>query len=572
MSIILTGDGVSRGICIGNAIVVNKDNIDYAPSFIDKSEAFNEKEKFLNALSRLKKEYKKSSDKIKNNQTITKLMDMQLSFIEDIDFKKNVLNKIKNNLYTASWSISSEYLAIKKSFDDVKDKYIRERLIDIKQMIMSLIELLQSNEKMNNFNNKSIKGKIIVTEEITPKDVIDIYHNKGIGVISSHGSKSSHSAILSKSLSLPMIVKVESSTNVIKNNDQLIIDPENQLIIINPNQFERQYFKKNQLTKNNLIKSFKKNSSKKAITKDKIEIDVLSNLELSEEVKLLKDNSDGIGLFRTEYLYMNRDDLPTEKEQVLAYKKVFKKLNNKPVTIRTLDIGSDKEVSENIQVGQIAKNPALGLRGIRYSLSEKNIFKTQIKAMLVAAYNSNLRILIPMITSLDEIMKAKELINDAKLELNKEKRKYNDNFDLGIMIEVPASAIQASLLSKHVDFMSIGTNDLVQYILATDRIDDEVADLYDPTNPAVLSMIKEVINSCKKSRVDVSVCGEMAGEKIYTKLLLGLGLRSFSMHPQVIPEIKNIIMNTNVRMLRKKTNAILQCSDYNKRMRLIETL
>ncbi|MEC8078095.1 MAG: phosphoenolpyruvate--protein phosphotransferase [Pseudomonadota bacterium] len=572
MSIILTGDGVSRGICIGNAIVVNKDNIDYAPSFIDKSEAFNEKEKFLNALSRLKKEYKKSSDKIKNNQTITKLMDMQLSFIEDIDFKKNVLNKIKNNLYTASWSISSEYLAIKKSFDDVKDKYIRERLIDIKQMIMSLIELLQSNEKMNNFNNKSIKGKIIVTEEITPKDVIDIYHNKGIGVISSHGSKSSHSAILSKSLSLPMIVKVESSTNVIKNNDQLIIDPENQLIIINPNQFERQYFKKNQLTKNNLIKSFKKNSSKKAITKDKIEIDVLSNLELSEEVKLLKDNSDGIGLFRTEYLYMNRDDLPTEKEQVLAYKKVFKKLNNKPVTIRTLDIGSDKEVSENIQVGQIAKNPALGLRGIRYSLSEKNIFKTQIKAMLVAAYNSNLRILIPMITSLDEIMKAKELINDAKLELNKEKRKYNDNFDLGIMIEVPASAIQASLLSKHVDFMSIGTNDLVQYILATDRIDDEVADLYDPTNPAVLSMIKEVINSCKKSRVDVSVCGEMAGEKMYTKLLLGLGLRSFSMHPQVIPEIKNIIMNTNVRMLRKKTNAILQCSDYNKRMRLIETL
>ena len=572
MSIILTGDGVSRGICIGNAIVVNKDNIDYAPSFIDKSEASNEKERFLNALSRLKNEYKKSSDKIKNNQTITKLMDMQLSFIEDIDFKKNVLNKIKNNLYTASWSISSEYLAIKKSFDDVKDKYIRERIIDIKQMIMSLIELLQSNEKMNSFNNKSIKGKIIVTEEITPKDVIDIYHNKGIGVITSHGSKSSHSAILSKSLSLPMIVKVESSTKVIKNNDQLIIDPENQLIIINPNKFERQYFKKIQLTKNNLIKSFKKNSSKKAITKDKIEIDVLSNLELSEEVKLLKDNSDGIGLFRTEYLYMNRDDLPTEKEQVLAYKKVFKKLNNKPVTIRTLDIGSDKEVSENIQVGQIAKNPALGLRGIRYSLSEKSIFKTQIKAMLIAAHNFSLRILIPMITSLDEIMRAKELIDDAKSELNKEKRKYNDNFDLGIMIEVPASAIQASLLSKYVDFMSIGTNDLVQYVLATDRIDDEVANLYDPTNPAVLFMIKEVIDSCKKSRIDVSVCGEMAGEKIYTKLLLGLGLRSFSMHPQVIPEIKNIIMNTNIRMLRKKTNAILKCSDYNKRMRLIETL
>ena len=298
----------------------------------------------------------------------------------------------------------------------------------------------------------------------------------------------------------------------------------------------------------------------------------MCNLELSEEVKLLNMDSDGVGLFRTEYLYMNRNDLPTENEQVQAYKKVFKKLNGKPVTLRTLDIGSDKEVSENIKVGQIAKNPALGLRGIRYSLNEKNIFKVQIKAMLRANKDGNLRILIPMITTLDEIINAKELIEEAKIELDKERKIYNSKYQIGIMIEVPASAIQANVICKHVDFMSIGTNDLVQYILAIDRIDDEVTNLYDPTNPAVLFLIKQVIEVCNKSKIAITVCGEMAGEKLYTKLLLGLGLTSFSMHPQAIPEIKNIITQTDVTKIKSKVKAILKCNDFDLRSQLIESL
>ena len=319
----------------------------------------------------------------------------------------------------------------------------------------------------------------------------------------------------------------------------------------------------------NLLKS---NNSKLTYFKDRKKIGVMCNLELSEEVKLLNMDSDGIGLFRTEYLYMNRDDLPTEHEQVQAYKKVFKKLDGKPVTLRTLDIGSDKEVSENIKVGQIAKNPALGLRGIRYSLNEKNIFKVQIKAMLRANQDGNLRILIPMITTLDEIVKAKKLIEDAKSELEREKKTYNDKYQIGIMIEVPASAIQANILCKYVDFMSIGTNDLVQYILAIDRIDDEVTSLYDPTNPAVLFLIKQVIEVCNKSKTNITVCGEMAGEKLYTKLLLGLGLTSFSMHPQAIPEIKNIIAQTDVTKIKSKVNAILKCNDFHLRSQLIESL
>lgn len=572
MSIILTGVGVSSGICIGDVIIINKDNINYSPSYIRKSQVKEEIKKFENALSRLRKEYQKSINKIKNNQAIIKLMDMQLTFVNDNSFKNNILKKIKNECCTVNWSISSEYLEIKKLFASVEDKYIKERLADIKQMIISLLDLLQSNRNNNNFNNENIKNKIIITDEITPKDVIDIHHSKGLGIICSHGSKSSHSSILSKSLALPMIINVSSSVELIKNTDRLILDSANDNVIVNPSNFEVKHYKKAQSINRSIEKSYKKFAAKKAVTRDKIRIDVMSNLELSEEVKLINSNTDGIGLFRTEYLYMNRNDLPTEAEQIKAYKKIFNKALDKPVTLRTLDIGSDKEVSENIRIGQIAKNPALGLRGIRYSLIEKNVFKTQIKAMLRAGLNKKLRILIPMITSLDEINQVKKLINEAKTELNIQKKNYANKYELGIMIEVPASAIQAGVLSKHVDFMSIGTNDLVQYILATDRIDDEVTNLYDPSNPAVLRIIKDVINKCEKSGIDVAVCGEMASEKQYTKLLLGLGLKSFSMHPQAIPEIKNIIMNANVKEIKKKISTILGCNDYLTRRELVESL
>jgi len=572
MSIIIKGLSVSTGICIGKAILISKDDINYAPSFIKKSQVKIETKRFLKSLASIKEEYKKSKEKIKDNLPMAKLMDTQLFFIEDQDFQMHIIEMIENNLYTANWAIVIEYNSIKKSFDDIKDKYIKERLIDIKQMVMSLLDLLQSNKKENIYSKISLESKVVITDEITPKDVIDIYQKQGSGVITSHGSKSSHSAILSKSLSLPMIVKAESSKEVIRDNDDIIMDLDNEIIIVNPDQFELEYFKGIQSHRYSLQKSLRRVLKKKSLTDDGIKINIMSNLELSDEVKFLNNNCDGIGLYRTEYLYMNRNDLPSEKEQMSVYAKVFKAMKNKPVTLRTLDIGSDKEVSENIKVGDIAKNPALGLRGIRYSLAEKNIFQTQIKAMLRAGYNNSLRILIPMITSLNEIIKTKELINNAKLELKKERKKFTNKYDLGIMIEVPACALQADELAKHVDFMSIGTNDLIQYTLAIDRIDDEVSSLYDPTNPAVLSLIKKVIESCNKSSIDVTVCGEMAGEKSYTKLLLGLGLESFSMHPQAIPEVKDIILNSNINKIKRKVNAILKSNDRFLREKLISNL
>jgi len=572
MSIVIKGDSVSKGVCIGHAIIINKDNIDVTPSFIKKSQVDREINKFKNALDDIKNQYKKAKDKVKGNETIIRLMETQLAFIEDKSFKKNVVNKIKKELYTAVWSISSEYRIIKDSFNQIEDKYIKERLVDIQQIVLSILDSIQTNREQNSFDNISLENKIIVAEEITPKDIIDIHNNKGLGIITSHGSVSSHSAILSRSLSLPMIVKAESAQAIIKNNDILIMNLDNEAIMINPENIELQYFKNKQSEKTSFEKDLKKVLKKRTITKDNIKINIMTNLELLEEVKYLKNDFDGIGLFRTEYLYMNREDLPTEEEQLLAYKTVFKKMKNKPVTLRTLDIGSDKEVSENIKVGEIAKNPALGLRGIRYSISEKNIFKTQIRAMLQAGYTGNLNILLPMITSCDEILLAKQLIDEVKADLKKEKRRFSNKYNLGIMIEIPASALQADALSKHVDFMSIGTNDLVQYTLAIDRIDDEVSNLYDPTNPSVLELIKNVITSCNKSKINVTVCGEMAGDIFYTKLLLGLGLRSFSMHPQAMPEVKSIILNSDTLKIKRKISPILKCNNILHRKELIKCL
>ena len=572
MSIILKGQSVSSGICIGKAILINKDDINYAPSFIKKSQVIAETKRFMKSLGSIKKEYKKSRDKIKDNLPMVKLMETQLCFIEDQDFQMHVLEKIKHSLHTANWAIATEYKSIKKSFDDIEDKYIKERLIDIKQIVVSLLDLLQPNKKEDVFSKINLEKKLIVTDEITPKDIVDIYQNNALGVITSHGSKSSHSAILSKSVSLPLMIKAESSKDIIQDNDTIIMDLDNEVIIINPDQSELKYFENVQSQRSSLQKSLRNVLKKKSFTNDGVKINIMSNLELSEEVKFLKNDCDGVGLFRTEYIYMNRKDLPSEKEQISIYGKVFRAMKNKPVTLRTLDIGSDKEISENIKVGDIAKNPALGLRGIRYSLTEKNIFQTQIRAMLRAGYKHSLRILIPMITSLSEIIKTRELINDSILKLKKERKKFTNKYDLGIMIEVPACALQADQLAKHVDFMSIGTNDLVQYTLAIDRIDDEVSSLYDPTNPAVLSLIKKVIESCNKSEIDVTVCGEMAGEKSYTKLLLGLGLESFSMHPQAIPEVKDIILNSNISKIKRKVNAILKSNDRFQREKLIRNL
>ena len=560
MAIIIRGLSVSKGIAIGKCYVLNRGQIRIEEEIIQQKLVSKEALRFDKAIKKTINQLKS----IKNNispsmkKNIGLFLDTHILLVKDEAFLLNIKNKILKKRFSAQWAVYSEYLNIEKSFNNIKDSYIKQRIDDISHIVNIILENLNTKKNKTKKISKYFANHIIVTDDLSPADVLLAHESKVRGLVSEFGGRSSHSSILTTSLEMPTMVGVKKALNIFKNDDEIIIDGNEGIIIINPDQKALKYYKNLQqkiLKKKKLLSNI---SLKKSITLDKQKIELMANLELPHELKMINQKSiDGIGLFRTEYLYTDRKDLPTEYEQFIAYKKIIRKMGNHPVIFRTLDVGSDKEIPENIKSGSIARNPALGLRGIRHSLSDQAIFINQIKAILRAGYYGEVKILLPMITNLSEVSIALKLIDKAKIILKTEKINFEDNVKVGIMIEVPSSAVLAHRFAKHVDFFSIGTNDLVQYTLAIDRIDDEVNYLYDPLNSAVLSLIKTTIDAGKKNKIPVALCGEMAGDPNCTRLLIGMGLRSFSMHPSVIPEIKNIVLNTNTRKLKKISEQII---------------
>ena len=573
--IILKGLPVSKGIAIGRSHVIEHGKNIVKEKYIKKNQIHDELIKLDDAIestiSNLKKIKDKINPSVKNN--IGLLFDTHIMLVNDTGFIGNIKNRIKNNLNSPDWAIYSEYLSIKESFDDIDDTYIKQRIDDVSHVVNMILKSFKIKKTTKSNKKKNLEDLIIVTDDLSPADVVIASDSNSLGIISTFGGRSSHSSILTRSLELPSIVGVKSALNIIKNDDELIMDGEQGVVIINPDSKIKDYYtdlQKNQAEKKKMLSSIVKRNN---LTLDKTKIDIMANLELPQELKIINDKKvDGVGLFRTEYLYVDRDDFPSEQEQYDAYKKIVKKMGNSPIYFRTLDIGADKEVPENIKTGSIARNPALGLRGIRYSLNYNSIFINQIKAILRASHTGNIKIMLPMITTLSEIYKAKELIKIAKDTLVKEKKKFDKKIQVGIMVEVPSCAVLADRFAKHVDFLSIGTNDLVQYTLAIDRVDDEVNYLYNPVNSAVLYLIKTIISAGIKNKIPVSLCGEMAGDPNYTRLLLGLGLKSFSMHPSAIPEVKNIIINSDLTKLDKLSKKIVSCDSSIEKNKLIKKL
>ena len=573
--IILKGLPVSKGISIGRSYVIEHGKNIVKEKYIKKNQIHDELIKLDDAIestiSNLKKIKDKINPSVKNN--IGLLFDTHIMLVNDTGFIGNIKNRIKNNLNSPDWAIYSEYLSIKESFDDIDDTYIKQRIDDVSHVVNMILKSFKIKKTTKSNKKKNLEDLIIVTDDLSPADVVIASDSNSLGIISAFGGRSSHSSILTRSLELPSIVGVKSALNIIKNDDELIMDGEQGVVIINPDSKIKDYYtdlQKNQAKKKKILSSIVKRTN---LTLDKTKIDIMANLELPQELKIINDKKvDGVGLFRTEYLYVDRDDFPSEQEQYDAYKKIVKKMGNSPIYFRTLDIGADKEVPENIKTGSIARNPALGLRGIRYSLNYNSIFINQIKAILRASHTGNIKIMLPMITTLSEIYKAKELIKIAKDNLVKEKKKFDKKIQVGIMVEVPSCAVLADRFAKHVDFFSIGTNDLVQYTLAIDRVDDEVNYLYNPVNSAVLYLIKTIISAGIKNKIPVSLCGEMAGDPNYTRLLLGLGLKSFSMHPSAIPEVKNIIINSDLTKLDKLSKKIVSCDSSIEKNKLIKKL
>ena len=575
MTLVLKGIAVSKGISIGKSYIFKKGQPSVEEKIVKKNQILKEKRRFDDATKKTLNQFefiKQSiNPAIKKNAAM--FLDTHIFLIKDKTFINNVRKNIRNKNYSADWAIYFEFLQIQKSFENIEDPYIKQRIEDIKHVVMKILENLKDNQIKPQKTFKNFKKRIIICDDLTPTDVLIMHESKGLGLISEFGGPSSHSSILTRSLEMPAVVGVKNAQVVIKDGDTLILDGNEGNLIINPEKKALSYYKDLQqkdLKKKRVMSTILKKDN---VTLDGKKIEIMINLELPQELKIInKTNIDGVGLFRTEYLYTDRKDLPTEDEQFIAYKKIIQKMKNVPVTFRTLDVGSDKEVSGNIKTGSVAKNPALGLRGIRHSLYEQHIFISQIKAILRAGYYGNIKILLPMITNISEVKSSINLIEDAKKKLTREKKNFVKKFDIGIMIEVPSSAVLAKKFTKYVDFLSIGTNDLVQYTLAIDRIDDEVNYLYDPMNSAVLSLIKTTIDAGNESNTPVAMCGEMASDINYIRLLMGLGLRSFSMHPSAVPEVKNVITTTDTSKIKDLSDQILDIDDSDQKSLLLNEL
>ena len=573
--IIIQGLTVSKGIILGQCKLLQHGQSDYRKEKINNNQVPRELKRLDSAKRKSLVELKKIKNKLKPSvrKNIGMFLDTHIMLINDKNFTRNVKKNIKDKLLCADWAIYEEYLSIKSSFDGMRDLYIKQRIEDINHIVKLLLKNLKKNQKSVVTGLSSLGGFIVVTDDLSPADVLVAHQTKCVALISEFGGRSSHSSILSRGLEIPSIVGVKNALSTLKNDDEVILDGNHGIIIINPDQEAKRYYRKLQRDDMSKKKKLSLIMNKDCFSSDNQRIEIMANLELPQEMKILtKKKFDGIGLFRTEYLYTDRTDFPTEAEQVAGYKKIVQKMRDKPVVFRTLDIGADKEIPENIKSGSIARNPALGLRGIRYSLNNQKIFLNQVKAILRAGYYGNVKIMLPMITTLSEIIHAKNLIELAKEHLRKRKLKFSNSVDVGIMVEVPSCAVLSSKFAEHVDFLSIGTNDLVQYTLAIDRVDDEVNYLYDPYNNAVLNLIKNVIESGIKQKVQVSLCGEMAGDIQFTRLLLGMGLKSFSMHPSAIPEVKEIILKTDIRSLEKLSAKIINCIDSKEKHELIKKL
>ena len=573
--ILLKGLPVSKGIAIGRSYLIEHGKNIIKEKYIKKEHVSRELKMLDKSIDLTIKEIEVIKEKINPSikSNVALFLDTHIMLVKDESFINNIKSRISEKLNSPEWAIHNEYLLIKQSFNDIDDTYIKQRIDDVNHVVKMIIKNLKLKKETASGSKKSLTDLIIVTDDLSPSDVVLAYDSNSLGIISEFGGRSSHSSILTRSLELPSTVGVKNVLSIIKNGDDIILDGEQGIVIINADDKIKTYYtqlkKKQEKNKKDLSTILNRNN----VTLDKTSVEIMANLELPQELKIIRDKkADGIGLFRTEYLYVDRHDFPSETEQYEAYKKIVKNMGKLPVYFRTLDIGADKEVPENIKTGSIVRNPALGLRGIRYSLNYNNIFINQIKAILRVSNLGNVKIMLPMITTISEIHKAKELILAAKRSLSKERKKFDKDIHIGIMVEIPSCAVLANKFAKHVDFFSIGTNDLVQYTLAIDRVDDEVNYLYDPINSAVLSLLKNIINAGTKNKIPVSLCGEMAGDPNYTKLLLGLGLRTFSMHPSAIPEIKNIIINSDITMLTQISNKIINCDSNKEKMKLIEKL
>ena len=563
MPFTLHGLAVSQGIAIGHVHLVSHallevNHYHVAPRYLDEELA-----RLDEALATVQGELiglKAVTTAGQAHSEVGAFVDLQLMMLADpmlVDAARDLVTERRCN---AEWALVHQMEHLVEQFRQIEDPYLRERQADVVQVVERLVKVLLGHPGHLPPRRRDGLGSIVVAHDLSPADTIGFRDHNIAGFVTDVGGPTSHTAIVARSLKIPAVVGLHHVRDLLEDDELIIVDGTRGVIIVAPDEeiVEEYRLRRSELE----IERSKLNRLRdtRATTLDGEEVNLLANIEGPKDLPAVKTaNADGIGLYRTEFLFIGRDTLPDEEEQYEAYRAVVKALPGKSVTIRTFDVGADKAL--NGAQAREEPNPALGLRAVRYSLAEPKMFKTQLRALLRASAHGRLQIMVPMLAHAQEVDQCLALIEKAKAELRAEKVKFDEGIRIGGMIEVPAAALSLGMFIRRLAFLSIGTNDLIQYTLAIDRSDEAVAHLYDPLHPAVLKLIAGTISSGARFGLPVSVCGEMAGDPLYTELLLGMGLRNFSMHPGSILEIKQQILRADLGELAPKVQRILKMDE-----------
>jgi len=556
---VLKGIGVSSGITYGRVRLLERGKIPINKRPIKEEQRDKEILKFRHAIKHAVEELNgikqtMPDDEMRKHSFI---IDAHMLILKDEFFTNAVIDTIKEDRINAEWALDIAVSKFLASFEKVEDSYLRERGQDIKYIYDRLVRILVKG-KSSDINNFNIKGKVIIAaHDLSPADTIQLNLNKVSGFTTDVGGRTSHTSIVARALEIPAVVGVGTITSLVKNNDTIIIDGDEGTVIINPTKEVRKDYIAKQVHLKNQQREFLRVAKLKPETRDGFKMKVGANIELLAEMDIIERyGAQGVGLYRTEYIYLSRKELPDETDHYHIYKKLAENKAMGYITIRTLDIGGDKFVS-NIEMPKEI-NPAMGLRAIRLCIKEVGLFKAQLKGILRASAYGPLKILIPMISGIDEVRRAKAILAECMDELTGKRIEFNRDIKFGIMIEVPSACMISDKLASEVDFFSIGTNDLIQYTLAIDRVNEYVSYLYEPMHPAILKMIKQIVDNAHAHNIEVTLCGEMAGEALYVPVLMALELDEISMNAYSIPKAKKIIRGLDHSYCKELLGEILK--------------
>lgn len=566
MTIALHGMGVSRGIAIGKIQIIQRDRLDIEQRKIGHGEIEDEVRRYEQAIAAARQQLRAIRTRIpdETKADIASFIDAHVLMLEDAVLVQEPIRLIRELGCNAEWALKLRRDALLAVFDEIKDPYLRTRRDDINYVVNRVLRiLLNQSPSRQEIPGERLAGFIVVADDLTPADTVLLQHKGITAFITEYGGPTSHTAILARSFGIPAIVGVQHALTYLNEQDSIILDGTHGVVMIDPDPETLRQYQKLRKQEKQYVLGLARLKGKPAVTLDGIEIDLQANIELPHDVDtVLEVGAAGIGLYRSEFLYLNRDTPPDEEEHYATYAGVITTLDGLPLTIRTLDLGADKQVAGGFpDSNPLVANPALGLRAIRLCLKEPLLIRPQLRAIFRASVLGPVRIMIPMLSNLHELSQVQTMIEEIKADLDARNIPYDHNLAVGGMIEVPAAAISADLFARRLDFLSIGTNDLIQYTMAIDRVNEEVSYLYDPLHPSVLRLIHGTLEAGRRCHTPVTMCGEMAGQPQYTRLLLCLGLRAFSVHPASLLEIKENINSSRLGQLSLLTETVLNAND-----------